>query len=88
MKRKEFIKGKIGYIYSMSSLNAPKDAYIEEVEVEEYEGDGWGSVWNYPNEMSEEVEIKDVYNTYEEAEKALIKFLLKTLTEYTVENEI
>ena len=88
MKRKEFVKGKIGYIYSFESKNAPKRAYIDEVEVEEYEGDGWGSVWNYPNEMSEEVEIKDVYDTYEEAEKALIKFLLKTLTECTVENDI
>ena len=87
MKRKEFVKGKIGYIYSMSSRNAPEQAYIDEVEVKEYLGDGWGYVWNYPNERTEEVEIKDVYDTYEEAEKALLKFLIKTLNEYTVENE-
>ena len=81
MKRKDFVKGKTGYIYSFESKNASKHVYIDEVEVEEYEGDGWGSVWNYPDEMSEDVEIKDVYYTWDEAKQALMKTLVNMMKE-------
>ena len=88
MKKKDFIKGNRVYIFETDSRVSPDNIYIDEVEVEEYLGCGWGSVWDFANESIVDVELKDVYSTYEEAEKALLKFLLKTLKEYTVENVI
>lgn len=83
MKKAEFKKGTEGYVYKITS----EHAYIDPVEVEEYTDQGYGYVWNYPSESREEVEIKKVYFTYNEAKKALMKTLIKIINEVINEEE-
>ena len=82
MKKVDFIKGKIGYIIGVDSRISPDNFYIDEVEIEKYEGDGWGYVWHFANETKEEVEIKKVYYSYKDAKKALLRFLSKMYQEH------
>lgn len=82
MKKVDFVKGKVGYMIETDSRISPDRFYIDEVEIENYEGEGWGNVWDFANERSEQVKIKNVFYSYKDAKKALLRFLSKAYQEH------
>ena len=76
MKKKDFIKDKKGFIYRCNSSSTPTEISIHEIELHTVY-DYWAYAWDYEDEESIYVEPKDIFYTYEEAKKALLKFLSK-----------
>lgn len=86
MKKADFKQGAKGFVYSFTRETSPTDTYIHEVEIEHVE-DKYGYAWDFPNEQSIYVEPKDVFYTYEEAKKALLRFLSKMHQKFMKEVE-
>ena len=76
MKKKDFIKGKEGYVYKCTKETTPTDIYIHKVEILTVY-DSYAYAWDYENEENVYVEPEDIFYTYEDAKKALLKFLSK-----------
>ena len=76
MKKKDFVKDKKGFIYRCNTDVTPTGISIHEIEIHTvYEC--WAYAWDYENEESIYVEPKDIFYTYEDAKKALLKLLSK-----------
>ena len=85
MNRKDFQKGKQGFIIRMCGSVGLSNIYIEEVEVEGYRN-GYLYVWDWANEESVTIDnLRDVYYTREEARKAVLRYLAKQYKKFNAE---
>ena len=82
MKRSDFKRGKPAYIIRMWRSTSLPNICIEEVEIEGIKN-GYPSVWDWANEESVYVELKDVYSTYEDARKKLLRYLSKQFQKHS-----